>query len=130
MKNILKSLLTVYISVFSAMVYAADELPKTKQICTDVKDKNGHVVLNKDGTARQTCRTIKIHEKYEGTPVPSKSPAKTVSSTNANPYGFDAAVQKRQKELIAVGAKITADGVTGPATRRAEAEFGHLVPKK
>jgi len=130
MKNILTSLLTVYISVFSSMVYAADESPKTKQICTDVKDKNGHVVLNKDGTSKQTCRTIKIHKKYEGTPVPSKSPAKSTSSTNTNPSGFDAEVQKRQKELITAGAKITADGVTGPATRRAEAQFGHLVPKK
>ena len=102
---------------------------ETKQICTDVKDRAGHVVLNKDGTARQTCRTIKIHEKYEGTVVPAK-PAAKPATTAANPAGFDAAVQKRQRELIAVGAKITADGITGPGTRRAEAEFGHLVPKK
>ena len=98
---------------------------ETKQICTDVKDPAGRVVLNKDGTARQTCRTIKIHQKYEGTVVPAKPPVSA-----ANPAGFDAAVQKRQRELIAVGAKITADGISGPGTRRAEAEFGHLVPKK
>jgi hypothetical protein len=122
MKNILSTLLTISITVFSSMVYAADESPKTKQICTDVKDKAGNVVLNKDGTARQTCRTIKIHEKYEGTVVPTKPVAKS--------SGFDSEVQKRQRELIAVGAKITADGITGPGTRRAETEFGHLVPKK
>jgi hypothetical protein len=103
---------------------------ETKQICTDVKDKAGHVVLNKDGTARQTCRTIKIHEKYEGTAVPAKPAAKPATTTNTKPAGFDSAVEKRQRELIAVGAKITADGITGPGTRRAEAEFGHLVPKK
>ena len=37
-------------------------------------------------------------------------------------------VQKRQQQLISVGAKITADGVTGPSTRKAEAEFGKLIP--
>ena len=103
---------------------------ETKQICTDVKDQAGRVVLNKDGTARQTCRTIKIHEKYEGTVVPAKPVAKPSTTTAAKPAGFDPAVQKRQQELIAAGAKITADGITGPGTRRAEAEFGHLAPKK
>jgi len=103
---------------------------ETKQICTDVKDQAGRVVLNKDGTARQTCRTIKIHEKYEGTVVPTKPVAKPSATTAAKPAGFDPAVQKRQQELIAVGARITADGITGPGTRRAEAEFGHLAPKK
>jgi hypothetical protein len=106
---------------------------ETKQICSDVKDRAGNVVLNKDGTARQTCRTIKIHEKYEGTVVPTKpaaKPATTANTTAGRPAGFDPAVEKRQRELIAVGARITADGITGPGTRRAEAEFGHLAPKK
>ena len=100
---------------------------ETKQICSDVKDQAGRVVLNKDGTARQACRTIKIHQKYEGTAVPAKPVAKPSA---ARPAGFDSAVLQRQRELIAVGARITADGITGPATRRAEAEFGNLVPKK
>ena len=113
-----KLLVIIALSLTVTTAFAVE----TKQICTDVKDKTGYTVLNKDGTAKQTCRTIKIHEKYEGTVVPTKSPAK--------PAGFDPAVQQRQKELIAAGAKITADGITGPATRRAEAEFGHLVPKK
>jgi hypothetical protein len=103
---------------------------ETKQICTDVKDQAGRVVLNKDGTARQTCRTIKIHEKYEGTVVPAKPVAKPSTTTPGRPAGFDPAVEKRQRELIAAGARITADGITGPGTRRAEAEFGHLAPKK
>ena len=118
-----KLLVIIALSLTVTTAFAVE----TKQICTDVKDKTGHTVLNKDGTAKQTCRTIKIHEKYEGTVVPTKPPAKSSAST---PAGFDAAVQKRQKELIAAGAKITADGITGPATRRAEAEFGQLVPKK
>ena len=62
--------------------------------------------------------------------VPTKPVAKPSATTAAKPAGFDPAVEKRQRELIAVGARITADGITGPGTRRAEAEFGHLVPKK
>jgi hypothetical protein len=124
-----KLLIIMALGMMATSTIAAE----TKQICTDVKDKAGHVVLNKDGTARQTCRTIKIHQKYEGTAVPAKpaaKPATTANTTAAKPAGFDPAVQKRQRELIAAGAKITADGITGPGTRRAEAEFGHLVPKK
>jgi len=118
----MKTLLAIIILGVAASANAAE----TKQLCTPVKDKSGHVVLNKDGTTKQTCRTIKVHKKYEGTAVPAKAPAKP----SANPPGFDAAVQKRQKELIAAGAKITADGITGPGTRRAEAQFGHLAPRK
>ena len=119
----MKTLLAIIILGITA---ASANAAETKQVCTPVKDKAGHVVLNKDGTTKQTCRTIKVHKKYEGTAVPAKTPPKP----STNPPGFDAAVQKRQKELIAAGAKITADGITGPGTRRAEAQFGHLVPKK
>lgn len=118
----MKILLAIIILGITASANAAE----TKQICTSVKDKAGQVILNKDGTTKQTCRTIKVHKKYDGTAVPTKAPAKPA----AKPYGFDPAVQKRQQELIAAGAKITADGLTGPSTRRAEAQFGSLVPKK
>ena len=118
----MKTLLAIIILGIASSANAAE----TKQVCNPVKDKAGHVVLNKDGTTKQTCRTIKVHKKYEGTAVPTKTPPKPA----AKPPGFDAAVQKRQKELIAAGAKITADGITGPGTRRAEAQFGNLVPKK
>ena len=30
------------------------------------------VVVNKDGTNKQTCKTIKVHKKLEGTEVPVK----------------------------------------------------------
>ena len=119
-----KILLALVLCGLTNLAYA--EEPKTKQVCTDVKGKDGKAVLNKDGTTKQTCKTIKVHKKYDGIAVPAKAPTKP----SANPTGFDPAVQKRQKELIAAGAKITADGITGPGTRRAEAQFGHLVPKK
>lgn len=47
-------------------------VPTTKKICKDVKDKAGNVVKNKDGTVKQTCKTIKVHKKFEGTKVPQK----------------------------------------------------------
>ena len=43
---------------------------KTKQVCKDVVGKDGKTVKNKDGTTKQACKTIKVHKKLEGTPVP------------------------------------------------------------
>ena len=43
---------------------------KTKEVCKDVVDKNGKAVKNKDGSTKQACKTIKVHKKLEGTPVP------------------------------------------------------------
>ena len=40
---------------------------------------------------------------------------------------FDPAVQARQQELIAAGAKIKADGFMGPKTREAEKQFGAQI---
>ncbi len=49
-------------------VYAAE----TKKVCMDQKDKNGVVIKNKDGSPKQVCREIKVHQKHEGTKVPDK----------------------------------------------------------
>jgi hypothetical protein len=46
--------------------------PETRKVCVDVKDKAGKPVLNKDGTVKQKCQTVKVHKKLEGTPVPAK----------------------------------------------------------
>jgi len=45
---------------------------KTKVVCREVIGNNGLPVKNTDGTTKQTCSTIKIHQKYQGTPVPSQ----------------------------------------------------------
>jgi hypothetical protein len=60
-----------------AGAYAQDTKPaenkgEKKQVCTDVKDKAGAVVKNKDGTVKQSCKTITVRKKYEGTAVPDK----------------------------------------------------------
>ncbi len=49
---------------------------KTKEVCTDVVGKDGKPVKNKDGSVKQTCKTIKVHKKAEGTKVPDAAPAK------------------------------------------------------
>jgi hypothetical protein len=45
---------------------------KEKKVCTDVKDKAGKVVKDKDGNPKQSCKTVKVHKKVEGEPVPEK----------------------------------------------------------
>jgi hypothetical protein len=50
----------------------AENKGEKKEVCTDVKDKAGAVVKNKDGTVKQTCKTITVRKKYEGTAVPDK----------------------------------------------------------
>ena len=69
-----KILLALALCGLTSLAYA--EEPKTKQVCTDVKGKDGKPVLNKDGTTKQNCKTIKIHKKYEGTEVPTTPPKK------------------------------------------------------
>jgi hypothetical protein len=77
MKSFISASLVV-LTMLSSAVYAAesDTTPKstatTKKVCKDVLGKDGKVVVNKDGTNKQTCKTIKVHKKLEGTEVPVK----------------------------------------------------------
>jgi len=43
-----------------------------KQVCVDVKDRAGQPVKDKSGRVKQNCKTMKKHEKLEGTKVPEK----------------------------------------------------------
>jgi len=54
------------------LVVPAHAETKTKEVCKDVVGKDGKTVKNKDGTAKQACKTIKVHKKLEGTEVPTK----------------------------------------------------------
>jgi hypothetical protein len=51
----------------SSPVFAGGEM---KEVCKDKLDKNGKVVMDKDGKAVQVCKTIKVHKKLEGTEIP------------------------------------------------------------
>ena len=68
---------TIVTLVLTFCVQAQDNKPaenkgEKKEVCTDVKDKAGAVVKNKDGTVKQSCKTITVRKKYEGTAVPDK----------------------------------------------------------
>jgi len=70
---IMKKLLALLIvAAFAVPTFAAEETPKTKQVCKDTIGKDNKPVKNKDGTAKQTCKTIKVHKKHDGTAVPEK----------------------------------------------------------
>ena len=63
-------------SALALPVMAAEEAkaaPETKTVCVDVKDKNGKDVIDpKTKKTKQNCKTVKKHEKHEGTAVPEK----------------------------------------------------------
>ena len=74
MKNIIVLVAVAIIGM--ATYHMAYAETKTKEVCKDVVGKDGKTVKNKDGTVKQACKTIKVHKKLEGTPVPEKAPAK------------------------------------------------------
>ena len=45
---------------------------ETTQVCVDVRDKAGGPVKDKAGKVKQNCKTMKKHQKLEGTKVPEK----------------------------------------------------------
>jgi hypothetical protein len=67
---------TLFTAVIATMAIAlsapAYAETKTKQVCKDVVGKDGKPIKNKDGSVKQACKTIKVHKKLEGTPVPDK----------------------------------------------------------
>jgi len=51
----------------------ADEAKETKQVCVDVKDKDGKEVKDpKTGKVKQSCKMIKQHKKLDGEKIPEK----------------------------------------------------------
>jgi hypothetical protein len=65
----MKQVLIMLTLVLATTAYAGGE---EKKVCEDKKDSKGAVVKGKDGKAVQTCKTIKVHKKLEGTEVPTK----------------------------------------------------------
>ena len=69
MKTVLALLLT---AAFAMPAMAADEAPKTKQVCVDVMKDGKPVMDPKTKKPKQNCKTVKVHQKHEGTAVPDK----------------------------------------------------------
>jgi hypothetical protein len=72
MKNIIALTAVAIFAMTNYQLAHAETKTKTKQVCKDVVGKDGKAVKNKDGTTKQACKTIKVHKKLEGTPVPTK----------------------------------------------------------
>jgi hypothetical protein len=64
-----KVIIASILSLFAVSSFAAGEM---KEVCKDKLDKAGKVIKGKDGKPVQECKTIKVHKKLEGTPVPEK----------------------------------------------------------
>ena len=47
----------------------ACEAAETKKVCKEKTDKAGKPVLDKAGKPQEECKTIKVHQKLEGTKV-------------------------------------------------------------
>jgi hypothetical protein len=63
---------TILTAIAITLSVPAQAETKTKEVCKDVVGKDNKPVKNKDGTTKQSCKTIKVHKKLEGTPVPAK----------------------------------------------------------
>ena len=63
MKNFI---LAIVLTLASTAVFAEAE---TKQVCKDKMDKAGKPMVDKAGKPQQECKTIKVHQKLEGTKV-------------------------------------------------------------
>lgn len=55
--------------VTSLALTAAFAEAETKKVCKEKTDKTGKVVLDKAGKPQEECKTIKVHQKLEGTKV-------------------------------------------------------------
>jgi hypothetical protein len=65
----MKHLLAVLLVAFTSTAFAEAQI---KEVCKDKKDAKGQVVNGKDGKPIQVCKKIKVHQKHEGTKVPTK----------------------------------------------------------
>jgi hypothetical protein len=64
----MKNLLVILVLGVSLSAGAAE----TKEVCKPKLTKEGKEVLDKNKKPVMDCKTIKVHRKLDGTPVPSK----------------------------------------------------------
>ena len=68
MKNII---IAMCVALGAQYVWADDK--EVKQVCVDVKDKDGKEVKDpKTGKVKQNCKQVKQHKKLDGEKVPEK----------------------------------------------------------
>ena len=65
-------LIALSLALGSQFVIAEEPAKETKQVCVDVKDKEGKPVKDAKGNVKQNCKEVKQHKKLEGHEVPVK----------------------------------------------------------
>jgi len=69
----MKQLLIAFaLALGSQFVIAEEPKKETRQVCVDVKDKEGKPVKDAKGNVKQNCKEVKVHQKLEGHEVPTK----------------------------------------------------------
>ena len=69
----MKTLLIAFaLALGSQFVHAEEPKKETRQVCVDVKDKEGKPVKDKEGKVKQQCKEVKQHKKLEGHEIPGK----------------------------------------------------------
>lgn len=72
MKQLLIALAIAGMSITATAEEKAVVPKTTKKVCTDIVGKDGKPAKNKDGSVKQSCKTIRVHKKHEGTEIPPK----------------------------------------------------------
>jgi hypothetical protein len=65
----MKKIIVAVIASFALVSALACEAAETKKVCKEKTDKAGKVILDKAGKPQEECKTIKVHQKLEGTKV-------------------------------------------------------------
>ena len=70
----MKSLLIAIALALGSQFVIAEEPTKkeTRQVCVDVKDKEGKPVKDAKGNTKQNCKEVRVHQKLEGHEIPGK----------------------------------------------------------
>ena len=61
-----------FIIALATLVSFSAFAAEAQKVCIDKIGKDGKVVVGKDGKPQQDCKTMKVHQKLEGTQVPDK----------------------------------------------------------
>lgn len=65
-------LIVLALALGSQFVVAEEPKKETRQVCVDVKDKDGKPVKDAKGNTKQNCKEVKVHQKLEGHDIPKK----------------------------------------------------------
>lgn len=69
----MKHLLIAFaLALGSQLVIAEEPKKETRQVCVDVKDKEGKPVKDAKGNVKQNCKEVRVHQKLEGHDIPKK----------------------------------------------------------